>query len=274
MKYLGFGSSVLSRLIKTSVKKNIYYEIKDKVIEEKSNGTTVIRNTQKIKVYGLDSTKGVRARLIELLYDRVNYHKDKFIAPIILQEMQAMEVKKNGKVEHSNTSHDDQVFSYLMALYVWYDGVNLAERFNIQKNTIKTDEDLEEAIVSLEELDAGTCERIDISNEINDEYDPILKDQLEFIEDANRKAKLVKSVYDIQDADDARALQQVLSTKVGRDAYIKKNHIDPNVPTMGGVNDYGSMNCIPDEVFLNFNGESNEKYTIFQGNLGDIFSQL
>lgn len=88
MKYLGFGSSVLSRLIKTSVKKNIYYEIKDKVIEEKSNGTTVIRNTQKIKVYGLDSTKGVRARLIELLYDRVNYHKDKFIAPIILQEMQ------------------------------------------------------------------------------------------------------------------------------------------------------------------------------------------
>ena len=86
-------------------------------------------------MYGTDSTKDVRARLIEILYDRVAYHKDKFIAPILLKEMEAMEVKKNGKVEHSDNSHDDQVFSYLMALYVWYEGKNLAENFHIIKNT-------------------------------------------------------------------------------------------------------------------------------------------
>ena len=45
-------------------------------------------------------------------------HKDKFIAPILHHEMESMEVKKNGKVEHSQNSHDDQVFSYLMALVV------------------------------------------------------------------------------------------------------------------------------------------------------------
>lgn len=104
--------------------------------------------TRKVKVYGLDSTKDVRARLIEILQERAMYHKDKFIAPILWDEMRSMEVKKNGKVEHSDKTHDDNVFSYLMALYVWYDGKNLVENFGIRKNTLKTDNNEE-----LEELD-------------------------------------------------------------------------------------------------------------------------
>ncbi len=98
------------------------------------------KKPRKVKVYGLDSTKAIRARLIEILQERVRYHKDKFIAPILYDEMRSMEVKKNGKVEHSDRTHDDQVFSYLMALYVWYDGKNLAENWQIRKNTLKTDD--------------------------------------------------------------------------------------------------------------------------------------
>ena len=137
----GFGTSVIQRLVKTSVKNNLYWEIKDKVIEETFNGVRVEKRPRKVKVYGLDSTKNVRARLIEILMERVSYHKDKFVAGILLDEMKAMQVKKNGKVEHSDRSHDDQVFSYLMALYVWYDGHNLIENFGIRKSTIKTDTD-------------------------------------------------------------------------------------------------------------------------------------
>ena len=144
----GFGSSVIQRLCKTSVKKNLYWEIKDKVIEEAFNGVRLEKKPRKVKVYGLDSTKSIRARLIEILMERVRYHKDKFIAPILHEEMRSMQVKKNGKVEHSDKSHDDQVFSYLMALYVWYDGKNLAENFQIRKTTIRTDADEE-----IEELD-------------------------------------------------------------------------------------------------------------------------
>ena len=130
-------------MCKTSVKKNLYWTIKDKVIEEQFDGLKSIKRQAKVKVYGTDSNKEVRARLIEILYERVRYHKDKFVAPILLKEMQAMEVKKNGKVEHSANSHDDQVFCYLHALYVWYDGQNLAERYHIIKNVLKTDEDEE-----------------------------------------------------------------------------------------------------------------------------------
>ena len=100
--------------------------------------------------------------------------------------MSHMVVKKSGKVEHSDNSHDDQVFSYLMALYVWYDGKNLAENFHIIKNTIKTDADEElleneiddnvEAVESVDNIDGYG---------FNDDKNDILE-TLEFIE-ANSK---------------------------------------------------------------------------------------
>ena len=76
MKLKGFGASVIQRLVKTDIKKNLYYEIKEKVIEETFNGYRVNKNKARVKVYDLESTKSVRARLIEILYDRVAYHKD------------------------------------------------------------------------------------------------------------------------------------------------------------------------------------------------------
>ena len=138
------------------------------------------KKPKKVKVYGLDSTKNVRARLIEILMERVMYHKDKFIAPILHEEMKAMQIKKNGKVEHSDQSHDDQVFSYLMALYVWYDGQNLMENFNIRKSTIRTDTDEELEEASYEEaLEAKT--RIDFrSSEFEDNEE--IAQELEWIE--------------------------------------------------------------------------------------------
>lgn len=161
----GFGAAVVQRLVKTSVKKNLYWEIKDKVIEETFNGVRMEKTPRKVKVYGVDSTKNVRARLIEILIERSMYHKDKFIAPVLWEEMRAMEVKKSGKVEHSDKTHDDNVFSYLMALYVWYEGKNLVENFGIRKSTLRTDDnqemeeaEFEEALEAREKVDFRSAE--------------------------------------------------------------------------------------------------------------------
>ena len=145
-KLKGYGASVIAKLLETKLKPNLYFEIKDRIIEEKNDGIRVVRKKQKTKVFGLDSSKDKRDLLIELLRERVQYHKDKFVSPVIYDEMQHMETKRNGKVEHSSTSHDDQVFSYLMALYVWYEGIDLRERCNIQKSSIKTDDQIDEPI--------------------------------------------------------------------------------------------------------------------------------
>ena len=149
---MGFGASLISKLKEPGgIKENLYYEIKDRIIEETSDSLgRPIRRKQRTKVYGLDSSKDVRDLLIEILRERMERHKDKIYSPVMFDELSKMVVKRNGKVEHSDNSHDDLVFSYLMALYVWYEGKNIKERYNVDKTTIKTDEDTDEVIDGLD----------------------------------------------------------------------------------------------------------------------------
>lgn len=242
---------MLQRLCKTSVKKNLYYEIKDKVIEEAFDGFRSVKKTAKVKVYGTDSNKEVRARLIEILYDRVTYHKDKFIAPILHHEMESMEVKKNGKVEHSQNSHDDQVFSYLMAMRVWYDGIDIAERYGIRKNTIKTDEDIDIEQLSVEANQFGGMSPVDVDqmvSEMNGEDTSEVEDQLEYIKKASSYT-LNKDFYEAKSKRDEECLQQLLSTNPeARRIYAERYHLDLNDATAGGLVNNGFVD-LPSELF-------------------------
>ena len=67
MKYTGFGSSVIAILKKSKIKRNLYYEIKDRVTEERMDGFAINRRKQKVKVYGFDETKNSRNLLMEIL---------------------------------------------------------------------------------------------------------------------------------------------------------------------------------------------------------------
>ena len=231
----GFGTAVIQRLCKTSVKQNLYWEVKDKVVEEAYNGMRMEKQSRKVKVYGLDSTKAIRARLIEILMERVRYHKDKFISPILHDEMRAMQVKKNGKVEHSDKSHDDQVFSYLMALYVWYDGKNLAENFRIRKTTIRTDAD--EVMEELEIEDAiEKKEKIDF-NSSTFEIDEELAEDLEWVETDAVNFKTSTSLKE----DEYQKLLMLRNNILGNNQEIAKqyeeqfgiNIVPPNATSTG-----------------------------------------
>ena len=261
----GFGNGVVQRLCKTSVKKNLYWEIKDKVVEESFNGVRMERRPRKVRVYGLDSTKEVRARLIEILYSRVRYHKDKFIAPILHDEMQHMQVKKSGKVEHSDQTHDDQVFSYLMALYVWYDGKNIAE-WGIQKNTLKTDEDLDFEEGLIEEQDENT-EKLNLNTELNDEDEQLAQD-LEWVEAASKamdsKQFREKTFFD----DHNQKEKDLLSNSFAREAYERTTGLD-----MEDYKNNASANYVdlPMNMFgaidPNNDPDEDEIYSPIQGNL-------
>ena len=274
IKLNGFGVSVIQRLCKTSVKKNLYWEVKDKVIEEAYNGVRTVKKSQKVKVYGVDSTREVRARLIEILYDRVALHKDKFVAPILHQEMQSMEVKKNGKVEHSDNSHDDQVFSYLMALYTWYDGKNLAENFHIMKNTIKTDQDEE-----LEELDIEDSiektEKIDLESTVYEPDSQIAKDY-EFI---LSNSVLITS-KDLNAETYLKEVQQrnliLASNKNARESFCAKTGVNPKMYMNETASTYVSL---PDTLFMDsddfmFDDEENNRNTVLAGNLASLWDKI
>ena len=212
----GFGASVLAALIASKVKHNLYYEIKDRVIEEHVFGNNIHKMTQKTKVYGTDNTKNTRDALIQILRERVEYHKDKFVSPNIFEELCGMEVKKNGKIEHSVNTHDDSVFALLMALYVWYEGKDIAERYGIQKQAIKTDAALEEAIFGLEEKYSDILKDID---------EPV-EDNLGIRQQLAEAQKAIGKTYQEWANEEARkddeAMRALMQSRIGAQAYSQK----------------------------------------------------
>ena len=230
----GFGASLLQKLIPTKLKRNLYFEIKDKVIEERNDGFHTVKRKKTCKCFGFDNTAKSRELLMEILRDRMDNHKDKFIADIIYNELATLEVKKNGRIEHANNAHDDQVFSLLMALYVWYEGKNLMENFGLQIRQIYTDKNIGD--VQLEE------DFTDITGENVIALDEDTQKQLEFLRNTNTKT--YSEWKKEEEEKDLAALKQILSTKVGREAYQKQFDADPDELVQKSA-----LYTIPDALF-------------------------
>lgn len=218
-------------------------------------GATVHRRTQKTKVYGSDSTKAEREQLMEILRDRVEYHKDKIISPTIYEELCGLEVKKSGKIEHSTNTHDDQIFSWLWALYIYYNGGDLMNNWGITKRVLRTDADLEEAVVDIHEDSEDMVQDLDIidNQEINE--------QLQMMKDAPGQ-KLYEEWMQEQARQDEESMNRLLASKVVQKSLAERYHVI--VPQA-----QQTVQTIPTEVFLNFNKDDTEanQYSVLAGNL-------
>ena len=201
-------------------------------------GMAVHKRKQKVKVYGFDETKNSRNLLMEILRDRMDNHKARFIANIIYEELCTLEVKKNGRIEHADNAHDDQIFSYLMALYVWYYGKNLMETFGLDKRMIHTDAEEDVEVDPLGE-DQGYE---DIVGAIETESEGEVESQLAYLN--SNRAIMFNEFLESEKAKDEKALKDILRTKVGRSAYSEKYHIAENDI------DVGAMYEIPVEMFM------------------------
>lgn len=240
----GFGASVLSVLAKSKIKKNLYFEIKDKVIEERFNGTKPVRKTVQKKCFGFDETRDSRQLLMEILKERMEKHKAKFISPIIFDELTTLEVKRNGRIEHADNAHDDQIFSYLLALYVWYEGKNLMQNFGLDKGTLYTD-DADEEYLGLDETYR------DIVNEIEMEEDEDLQEQLNLL--SSDKSVSFKQWQDQEFLKDQEALNNLLKNKVTRRAYARQNHVEEE-----SLNNEHSFTTLPNTVFYMMDTDENQ----------------
>lgn len=263
----GFGRGVVQRLVKTNVKRNLYFEIKEAVVEESLTGTGVYKRKALVKRYGLNTNAEIRSRLIEILYERVNYHKDKFICPTLHEEMSGMQVKRNGKVEHSDNTHDDQVFSYLMALYVWYEGKNIMENWNIMKNTIRTDTD--------EEILEGDIDRDSKTETVTlDECDIIgdddVKMQMQYLND-NRAILKVEHDNIMATMEEQQIAEMMSLDKTFKQAYQNAYHDDENSNVLYNVQ-------LPMSVFVDdeYDGDIEEaiQQQRLHGNLYNDFMNM
>ena len=248
----GFGSSVIAILKKSKIKRNLYYEIKDRITEERMEGMSINKRKQKVKVYGFDETKNSRNLLMEILRDRMDNHKARFIANILYEELCTLEVKKNGKIEHADNAHDDQIFSYLMALYVWYYGKNLMENFGLDKRMIHTDAEEDVEVDPLGENE----EYEDLVSAIETDSEGEVESQINYLN--STRVILYNDFLASEKAKDEKALKDILRTQVGREAYSQKYHININDI------DVSAMYQIPDSVFTDIHPGTQEMSTIQQ----------
>lgn len=274
IKDYGFGTAVIALLKKTSVKRNLFYEFKEKITEEyANNGVNTIKKKKLQKVYGLDSSKNVRDLLIGLLRERMEHHKDKFISKLLYNEFLGLEVKRDGKVDHSSNTHDDLTFSYLMALYVWYEGKDLKERYGITKQTLKTDEDVDDSVFDVVD------DTVDITNDL----DSIEKSELngsseeDLKQDSAMKAaeKAIGIDYSKWDKAQIELEKQQLMQLLGSHpdilkSYAYKYHMsteDINI-LKDRLNDNNSLDLA--KIFY----DEDQEYKVLQGNLSGFYDDL
>ncbi len=181
-----------------------------------------------------------------------------------------MQVKKN-RVDHSDNTHDDNVFSYLMALHVWYEGHDLMEKYGIRKNTIKTDEDVE-----LIEGDIETAEEKKVKMDLHQlEYDEDedlndMKSAYQFLEETKNfktSAQFKDETYlhDMQVRDNL-----LMFNTAARESFCQQNNIDPSTYTTNTIGIDTNVTVLPDSLFGGVGDEQDDGFDMFNDN-SDIY---
>ena len=259
----GFGATVIAKLLTTSIKRNLFFTIKDKVIEERIGGGQSMVRKQKTKVFGSDSTHEEREKLMDILRNRVDFHKDKIVSKTIYDELCGLEVKKNGRIEHSSNTHDDQIFSWLWALYIIYEGGELMRTWGIERHEIKTDAELDEAVYDFDK--PGTTIDLDFGVTSLDTQE-MIDQQMQQLNQAPGKM-LYQEWVKKEVENDKKALEKLLRDPEARKAYAQQMHLSPSELEPTG------LTTIPDEVFLSVD-PTDINQGPDQGNLSGFLGRL
>jgi hypothetical protein len=115
-----------------------------------------------------------------------------------------------------------------MAMYVWTYGQNL-QQWNLEKTTIKTYEEVDEALIGDESYDKTVKKLTPIVEPAIIEEDSEKFAARRDTKNALKSMGIMYAEWMRREVDeDNKALQRVLSTKLGREAYSRRYNIDPN----------------------------------------------
>lgn len=133
----------------TSIKENLYWsesarQLED-MVEEDAADYELKKLSVQYKKYGTYLTPKVRNAMLELLFKHIDECKEILNTEYLVDDICKLVRTSTGRIEALKGEHDDCLFSYLHAIYIYYTGDNL-ENFGI----IKT----EHPILGKVELDA------------------------------------------------------------------------------------------------------------------------
>lgn len=104
---------------------NLFYTIKEtkaeRIIQEDRDILAKAKKKyvrKEKRVYGINTTAATRKIMVEdILFNLINNKPESFNNRDIFKELKTLERKKTGKIEHSDSGHDDILMSYLIGLF-------------------------------------------------------------------------------------------------------------------------------------------------------------
>jgi hypothetical protein len=170
-----------------------------------------------------------------------------------------------------------------LALYVWYDGHNLAENFGIMKNSLKTDADTQLDELSLED-NIESVEKIDPQTLVSYEEGSTMDQVMKFVEENS------KFITSTQFKDETRKYEQnKLNAEMMRDSVLRKAYCEAygleesmvidrrngafvELPTaIFNEDDYDDISY--DEMY-NEDGTISDNHSILAGNLSSWWDKV
>ena len=137
------GEAVLDHLRDSEIRGNLYYDNNKELlnsVDDKLDGQGFIRQeAARRRLYGIWTGGKSREVMFSLLDDYVKEHKDSFVGANIIDDLMKL-VRVHSKIQAITGQHDDSIMSFLMCLYLYYYGNNLA-RYGFTRGGLPEEEE-------------------------------------------------------------------------------------------------------------------------------------
>lgn len=125
------GDGIIDHLLNTNIRNNLYFDkgrdLVETNLQDQSTVTSMLKKMgEQKKFYGVYTGPQSREDMMTILTRHMAEFKDNFVTKNITEDITHLVRAKSGKILAGPSWHDDSVMSYLIGLYVYYHGNNLA----------------------------------------------------------------------------------------------------------------------------------------------------
>ena len=143
------GDAIISMLKETEVRSNLYYD-PDKYIvgnpDEKLDEYGILkRNAINQRSFGVFTQHKNREMMMQILMRLVDEKKDAFATAYIIDDLNNLVKTASGKIQARTGYHDDNIMSFLIAMFILYHGKDLI-RWGYKPGGVPVSDDIEKPV--------------------------------------------------------------------------------------------------------------------------------
>lgn len=125
------GDGIIDHLMYSPIAGNLYFDKNKDLLggtlkDHETIESMLTKHAKRKTMYGVYTSGASRDTMFAILSNHVSNYKEKFIGQNVIRDLSRLVKTPSGKIEAGKGFHDDSIMSYLIALYVYYHGNNLA----------------------------------------------------------------------------------------------------------------------------------------------------